>query len=282
MSAIILPDKLRTQPQRLARIDSSGLGKGVQFLFNPAMGARDIVTGRAWSKVNSPVIAAGRHGFEMQVAGSYYDYSGYPEITGSRGTFFAWLPVVGAPSSFGGIYFSSSSPIVFAHQITNGNLPILSTSLNGNVSVSPWFNTTGRALVASTDGTTSGTRLFIDGIDTNQTFTGSAANFGTGNKSLRLGGYAGGGSWDANCSILIAGYTTQLWGNNEAKAFYEDPWQIFQPQERRLWPTSAPAGSNGTVTYTNINDVCSAIAAADSSGFNPSWARNSNSVIGMS
>ena len=118
MAEFILRRRFKAQPQYAAPIDREGLGRGAQFLFNPAVGPIDLVTGRAWALGGDAAVTVSQHGkaFNFDGNGDYLEFTGYPEINGSVGTFAAWFTRVGAAATFGHIYLVESTGAVY-HQV---------------------------------------------------------------------------------------------------------------------------------------------------------------------
>ena len=75
MAEFILRRRFKAQPQYAAPIDREGLGRGAQFLFNPAVGPIDLVTGRAWALGGNAAVTVSQHGkaFNFDGNGDYLD-----------------------------------------------------------------------------------------------------------------------------------------------------------------------------------------------------------------
>jgi hypothetical protein len=71
--------------------------------------------------------------------------------------------------------------------------------------------------------------------------------FWPGTKTLNFGGYTGGSDWDTDADIVIAGYTSESWTEAQARAFHDNPWQLFQ---RREWGPFGAGGGGGAQTLT--------------------------------
>ncbi|HEY6044376.1 MAG TPA: hypothetical protein VIU43_05720 [Nitrosospira sp.] len=249
MAGIILPVPLRRQPQYNASIDSAGLGKGAQILFNPALGPVDLVTGRVWSPGGNASVAVGQQGrvFNLDGVDDFYAYTGYPELTSNIGTFFIWCTRVGGPDTHGHVLFGASSPNISGHQV----FPNLAVSIGSNSAstgvLSSWFNTTNRSLVLVSGGTAARCKAYVDGVDAGLTWSTDPVAWGAGNKNFNLGRYVGGTLWDTDASVLSAGITGAVWGAAEARAFHENPWKLFKSPTRRLWAVaSSVADLSGT------------------------------------
>lgn len=249
MSQILLPQRFWAQPQYPAPIDYAGLGKGVQLLFNPAVGPVDLATGRIWTPGGNASVTTGQKGkaFSFDGTDDYYAYTGYPEISGNVGTFFVWCPIVGAADPNGHVFFGHSSPSVCGHQVyPNGALSM--GSVDGAGVLSSWFNTTSRSLVFSGGGTAATARVYLDGRDSGARWSVAPGGWAAGSKNFNLGRYVGGTSWDYSGTILIAGYTNAVWGESEARAFHQNPWQLFKAPDRRIF------ASSGATNYTLTAD----------------------------
>ncbi len=275
--AILLPSRFNLQPQYAAPIDYQGLGKGMQLLFNPALGAVDLVTGRAWAQVGDLTIQQVSRGKVFNYPGveGALSYTGYPEITGTRGTFFVWCPTVGPKDDWGHNLFGDSSTFYLAHQYGN----FYSFGSESSSAISGWFNTVSTSLVCSSAGATAaGLKVYKNGVDTGLAFVAAPAAWTSGAKNLSLGKFPGGVVHDFNGTIRVAGYTTEVWGAAEAKAFHENPWQIFKAPARRIWAVGTPstdaAGSaSGFATVSGVG-TSAASTVGSSAGF--------STVIGVS
>ena len=280
MSEIILPRRFKGQPQYKAPIDRQGLGKGVQVLFNPGAGSVDLATNRQWQAAGDAgvVVTTNGRAFNFDGNGDYYSYTGYPELSGSSGTFFMWLPRVGASDDFGHVYFVESTATVF-FQVTNFGLVYVGGSLSTG-DIAPWFNTRDRSLVLTTDGTAAGTKCYVDGFLASGLSWSSAPNaWPAGDKAMRLGNYSGGASWDTDASVLSAGYANRVWREAEVKAFHESKGNaLFKALARRLraipasgitlvgaTSTQANPSSTGAISQTHILTSANA-SQANSSG----------------
>lgn len=256
MSLVIRRGPLATQPQHAAQIDYAGLAKGVRILFNPGVGPVDLATGRSWAPGGNAAIATGPNGkvFSFDGEDDFYACNGYPELTSNIGTFFAWCPTVGAGDINGHVLFGASSPNVSAYEI----YPDLRVSVGSNSpssgSLSSWFHTKNRSIVFASGGTAQTCRVFLDGKETGLTWTAAPVAWGPGNKNLNLGRYVGGAFRDFNGTILIAGYTDAIWGEAEARAFRENPWQLFKTRAKKWWTLAGAKHDLTSATSTQANN----------------------------
>jgi hypothetical protein len=247
MPLITPRNRLVRQPQHVAPIDYAGLAKGIRILWNPATGPVDLVTGRIWTAGGNAAIVPAQNGkvFSFDGVDDYYAYTGYPELTGNVGTFFMWCPLVGIPDTNGHVLFGASSPVVSAYEI----YPDLKVSIGSNTpssgNLASWFGTVNRSLVFVSGGTAANTKCYLDGIDSRLTWIDAPKAWGSGDKNFNLGRYVGGNLRDFGGSILVAGFTDAVWGSAEARAFHENPWQLFRAPARKLWPVDTRLGLNG-------------------------------------
>ncbi|SEO52438.1 hypothetical protein [Nitrosovibrio sp. Nv6] len=261
MSLVIRPGPLVTQPQHAAQIDYAGLAKGVRILFNPGVGPFDLVTGRSWTPGGNAAIATGQNGkvFSFDGEDDFYACDGYPELTGNIGTFFAWCPMVGAGDVNGHVLFGTSSPNVSAYEI----YPDLRVSVGSNnpssAGLSSWFNTKNRSIVFASGGTAQTCRVFLDGKETGLTWTAAPVAWGPGNKNFNLGRYIGGAFRDFNGTILVAGYTDAIWGEAEARAFRENPWQLFKTRAEKWWTVAGAKHDLTSAASTQANNGSAAV-----------------------
>ena len=285
MAGIILPGRLKSQPQYNLPIDRGGLGKGIQILFNPALGPVDLATGRVWASGGGTNVAIGDKGksFAYASAGDYHGYTGYPELTSNVGTFFMWCPIVGAPDTNGHVYFGASSPAVSGHQINQNGSIIIGTGSGGSSgTLSSWFNTANRSLVLVSDGTAAGCKAFVDGVDTGFTWNFAPTAWGAGSKNFNLGRYVGASGFQFYGSMLCVGNTGAVWRAAEAKAFHDSKgFALYKAPARRLWVVAnsvvnlaganspqANTASTGTISQihvlieANSSQVSAASAAA--------------------
>ncbi len=161
-----------------------------------------------------------------------------PRLTSNVGTFFMWCPTVGAADTHGHVPFGTSSPNVAGHQIYP-DLSSVGSNSPSSGSLPSWFNTKNRSIVFASGGTAETCKVFLDGKQTGLTWSGAPAAWGSGNKNFNLGRYVGGTLWDFGGTILIAGYTSAVWGDAESRAFHENPSQLLKSRTRRLWASSS-------------------------------------------
>lgn len=254
MAEFILRRRFKAQPQYAAPIDREGLGRGAQFLFNPAVGPVDLVTSRAWTPGGDASVVVSQHGkaFNFDGNGDYLEFTGYPEINSSAGTFAAWFPRVGIASGFGHIYFVESTGAVY-HQVQPSGTIYFGGSPS-SASIPGWFNTTNRSLVLTSDGTAAGTQCYIDGKDSGLTWASPPGAWPAGNKTLRIGNYGGGSAWDTDGSMLSVLQESRPWAAVEAKTFHESQGKaLFKALQRRLWYPVASASGGSTIFRSTLS-----------------------------
>jgi hypothetical protein len=268
MPFLLVPRRFAQQPQYVAPIDRQGLGKGVQLLFNPALGPVDLATSRIWVPNGTPNITTSPLGkvfsFDGGASDDAYTYTGYPEITGNVGTFFMWAPTVGAADTFGHIFLSNSTASANYFQVANDNT-IFAFAQQSTGAIS-WFNSTNRSLVICSAGTAGSTKAYLDGADSGLTWSATPTSWASGSKDMSIGRYSGGVAWDFAGTMLVIGYTTRVWGATEARAFHESKGlALLKSPPRRLW-VPASSGVSGTVSCTNANDTLAAAGTTTVTG----------------
>lgn len=231
----------------------------MQLLFNPAIGPVDLVTGRNWAiggDVTVDTVSRGKVFNYPGVEGSL-NYTGYPEISGTVGTFFIWCPTIGPKDDWGHNLLSDGTASYLSHQF--GRFFFRGAESDRNIS---WFNTTDQSLVCSSAGTT-GARLKVyqNGTDTGMLFSAAPAAWASGSRVISLGKSASGTIHDFRGTIRIAGYTTAVWGAAEARAFHEAPWLVLKAPPRRIFSVAAIVEVIGTSATTNADDVSEATGA---------------------
>lgn len=94
-----------------------------------------------------------------------------------------------------------------------------------------------------------GSRFFIDGIDvTAGSGTGIGSHPTDSNLPLRLGLGAYGGTYSSVGKFALAAFGRKRLSNAEIKSLSDNPWQIFQPTNRAIYPEAAGGGGTGNAT----------------------------------
>lgn len=212
-------------------IDTAGLGKGTKFLLVGDYGMLDLVESKAWSSTGGATVT-----IAPTAKGNAFIYpgnaaltaTGYAGLSSGVGTVFLWCPTVGNASDFGVVLVGSQSPNAFAPQIhpdRSMNIPGPGRSLTA---LGSWFNTANRSLVVSMGSTASAINTFLDGAATDLAWSGASPNaWGSGSKTIALGRYPASPQWDFQGSILVAGWTDELWTATEAAAFHAAPLSVL-------------------------------------------------------
>jgi|SRR5687768_12555909 len=251
-SLLLMPGGKRPpeQTQHNVPIDHEGLGKGIQLLLNPALGPIDIATGRAWTVGGDVKVEDVTRGKIFKYPGVDGDlhYTGYPEISGTVGTFFIWCPTVGPKDDWGhGIFGEAATTFFLAHQF--GQFYHMGSESDRIFS---WFNGTNKSLVCSSaNATGAGLKVYQNGEDTGMLFSAAPTPWSSGAKTLTIGRNPGFGTvHDFNGTIRLVGYTKEVWGKAEAAAFHVNPWRIFKTRTRKLWVASV-ASTEHNLTIAN-------------------------------
>ena len=222
------------QPQGVVGINRNNpLGRNLNMLLM-TVGGRviDLVNpnevwtpgGDAKSKVTSAGIAASFDG-----TGDYFTCTGYARYSGN-GTIFAWFPTIRGLVGSGQMLLCTSAIYTY---IANDSV-FHFTGLVNNVNTGAIFNSTNTSIVLTNFGVGSG--IYTNGVLDKS--GGSPGAFPAGAKTLRYGDYTGGG-FGLNADCVILGWTNDTWTAKEAKAFHDNPWQLFAPLPARIW---APSG----------------------------------------
>lgn len=263
------------------------MAKDVQLLLYPVGGRLiDIVNpSRDWVPTGDAKLIGTNRGRAASFDGSgdYYAHTGYPEITGSTGTFFIWMPTVRTGGANGHILFGSTTGPQYLQITGAGVVYNFSSGSTGNLS--NYFSSTNTSLVFSSGGTAATLKLFQNGADSGLTWAGAPGAWATGNKVFNFGRYGAG--WDVNGDVIIAGYSKRTWTVADAAAFHANPLLIFEEESRSIYLPSAGGGSTGTLATTNANDTSTASgttsvigALAKTNGNDTSAASGTTTVTG--
>lgn len=69
-----------------------------------------------------------------------------------------------------------------------------------------------------------------------------------------------------NGYVSLAAFWNRELSEAEHIELYKNPWQIFKPQQRRIWVPVSAGGVSGTLAYTNANDTLSATGTTTVTG----------------
>jgi len=227
------------------------------MLLLPMDGALvDVVNGRVWTRGGN---ASASKGTPQGVAATFdgvddfFSFTGYPEIVGNTGTFFLWMPRVGVYDANGHVYLGSNTTSSSWFQLDVSHRPYVFGSLI-NVVGPDIRSSSNRSLVFSSDGTAASKAYFVDGTLQASGGAGAPVAFAAGNKTFRFGAWAGGGLWDCDMDCVVAGFTTRTWSDVQARAFHENPWQLFEPEPARVYFSEA-AGGGGPAEGSGEGDI---------------------------
>jgi hypothetical protein len=228
----------RSRQPYYARANQGGLGAGMQMLLHPMGHAViDVVTGTLWANnggANANKATSMGRAATFDGTDDFYSYTGYPNIVGNVGTFFAWLPRLGAYDTNGVVLWGSNTTTQVYFQLENSVVPRIACFGGGGLfnSTTDLRNSTNLALCFVSNGTTQ--TLYVNGV-VDASANNAPAAFPAGSKSFRFGAWVGGNTFDCNMDCVVAGFTNRAWGAPEAKAFYQNPFQLYTPQARRTY-----------------------------------------------
>lgn len=273
--------RVYSQPQiGPVQVDYAGLGEGVQILLMPLGGRLVDVANPSviWTPNGNAGIKATNEGIAAAFDGSgdYFSTTGYPNLTGARGTFFMWAPRVGIAPNYGQVWLVTNTGGVCAFQSPASAGTAYCFGSGAVTGASVVGNSINTSLVFSANTIAGSQRYFRNGLPEGTPDTGATPTaFPSGNKFFNFGRYMGGNSWDADADIVIAGFTTEVWGAAQAKQFHENPWSVFKTPARILRVSTAstnvtittaigPATASGVSALRNaslVTDLGSAAAA---------------------
>lgn len=254
---LILRKPWDSQPQEVVELDREGLGKGVKMLLMPIGGRLVDLANPSilWTPSGNAATKATHKGIASTFDGTddYFSATGYVDIVGATGTFFLWAPTVNTFDSSGTVWWGTSTTYFQSSAI--GVEYAFAANVTGTTSAA---NTKNTSIVLTAQTTANSQRAYLNGTPNGTGASGTPVSFAAGAKSFSFGRYIGGSSWDANAEVVIAGFTTEVWTEAQAKQFSDDPWQLFAP--RSIWiPVSAGGGGiSGTLATTNANDTSAA------------------------
>lgn len=252
------------QPQQPVDVDRNGLGKGVQMLLTQVGGKVVDVANPSviWTPNGNAKTKAAPKGVVATFDGvdDYFSATGYSHIVGARGTFFIWLPRVGAFDTYGTVWFGTNTGAASFFQSTSLTAVCFGSGSFATGTVTSIANSTNTSLVFSANTTVNTQRYFRNGISEGTLDASTPTAFAPGSKTFNFGRYVAGTTWDADADILIAGFTTEVWGAAQAKAFHDNPWQLFAPTSRKIW-VPAIAGGGYTLTAASGSYALSGQAA---------------------
>ena len=244
------------QPQINVRPNYSGLGAGVQIMLLPFRGALlDVAAQVIWTPTNNAIsnkVTPSGMAASFDGVDDYFSYTGYPWITGATGTFFMWAEAIRALDTNGSVWFGTNTGAnAYFHSASNIAYSFgTQCTLTAIPSVA---NTSKTSLVFSAATTAGSGRYFQNGVTQSAPAAGTPTAFAAGAKTFNFGRWNGGATWDVDADIVLAGFTNRAWGEDEAKAFHENPWQMFAPEPRRVL-FLGPAVAGGATVGRGLTD----------------------------
>lgn len=231
----------RRQPEGSSRLDPSHpLASGMKFLGTPNNGPRDLVVGTpTWTDLGliPPVVRRTRGLiWGMQADGESWQYTGNENITGNIGTFFvAMHETSGAGLNGHVLWGTNTTTAVPFFMAAGGGVQGWGQDINGATSTSYFNNPNFQTIVMSSrDGTAAGVNYWNNGkLNANGAGGVAPSSFASGAKYFRIGAWAASAGFNVQGEMLLIGYTSRAWGESEARAFHDNPWQMFEPQPSR-------------------------------------------------
>lgn len=279
-NVLIREKEWRFQPQRIVTPDYKGLARDASLILNPAVGPVDLANpNRIWALANNTNLVVGKDGqaYNFDGVADRLTYTGYPEISGNVCTWAIWMPRVGASDTFGHVHIADA--VNGYAQITNTGAAYMNGTGSSSGTISGWFNTTNRSLVLTSDGTASGTKLYIDGVVTGVAWTSIPTALSTSSKALAIGSFTGGASWDVDGSILCFAFLKRAWGGAEAKLFHESRGNALYKARNRFLFFSSGGFSDAVTETSGVSESTSAIVVYAASQTETSAASEAQSSI---
>jgi hypothetical protein len=259
MGALLLPSRLRQQPQQTVRLDRNNpLTKGIVLAWAGTPSAnRDASGGRVATVTGPPAQAAYAQGLGPLFTGAeYIDFPSFgPELASTTTGSVGWIQQpVGASSYHTPIQFwpnGAGMPFLIYESVSDSSYYFVagtrgSNAANFSSQVGAMVNGQVDSFLLTANGTFASTTASDYMLFRNQKkFTSSSTQSFSGSSvtTTRIG--AGAGSGDNYKGII--GYVVfwnRILSDSEALSFNANPWQIFEAPAQRLWLPSAGAGSN--------------------------------------
>lgn len=238
------------------------LGRGMQWLtlLNETGGSpRDLIRGDAGTLTNntawSPI---GGGGLSFDGTDDYVAWSSIlPGLNSAVGTFFIRCASINALDASGIVFWGTNTGSSVFFQIPS-SASALAAAFGRTVTLSSlvgsnFISSNPQTFVFSSDGTTSGLKIYWNGTLPGQSAGGAPVAFTAGAKSFRLGSWLGGSNWDMSGVINVAGFTSAIWSQADAQWFHAEPYAfIAPPGPRRSY--SLPVGG-GTITGSGAGTI---------------------------
>src|SRR6185437_8813514 len=238
--AIILPRRFKGQPKGAVSVNHAGLGREVKLLLNPGVGFRDVASGGIWTpNGNTKIRTVGGRSLYFDQAGSSTATLTSPDLSNPAGTFFLYASRIGSSDTSGTVFLSTSTGNNKYYHVLGGETRVdwgVGGGSTNTLTPGCVFNTVNTSIVFSTNGSGgAGKNVYVNGVPQGTADATAPTAFSAGANSLVMGAYWGGNVWDLDGDILVAGYATREWSQQDAVAFHANPWQIFKAAPRRLW-----------------------------------------------
>jgi hypothetical protein len=292
MAAIILPNRLRKQPQYAAQIDwGNPLAAGLVFCAFPlGKGFYEVISNqttghpgssRARYSVDGNRELAVSHIGASAAGGQFANQTGLDRLSGAHSIF-----VEGSLEVNG-----STQEIVKSFETGAGNgigLRLDDVSLINNGFIY-WANNGNRTsstsgalgtnseqfshrIAFTNDGTN--TRLYAKGLLNN---TAATAVLPTANANRRTS-MLGSNNTQGAGSLSIALAWNRVLSLAEYQALYDNPWQIFKAPSTQIWfPTTVSSDPTGTISWTEADDNVSLTGVVTNTG-TVSWTEPEDTV----
>jgi hypothetical protein len=215
-----------------------GLGKGLKMLLMPVNGRLiDTVNPtQIWAPQNSAAVVGTHRG--MAAGGGLTDHwtsTGYSNISGNVGTFFCWFTRIGDHDASGHIMWGSDTTTNVYFQLgvdTDTKGWCFSQQVTGMPTLTAAYNNTNRSEVYSSDGTAAGKSIYLQGVDVGTANGSTPSSFAAGSKTFAFGKWNGGNNWDTDADCLIAGFTDEVW--TEQQAYSDIPIAMYHHVHHNL------------------------------------------------
>lgn len=209
-------------------------------------------------------------------AGQYVGVSNWgPEVSGNIGTLFIEFLETGAPDTYGAVMFGSNTGASCYFQIHDqldsaGRIAFLfSSDIGVGNNLANFWNNSSRQTIGwvSMDGTAAGRAVYYNGVPIHTPDANAPVAWGSGDKALRIGNWAGGISWDFAGVMGIVYYWDRGLSEFEMKSLERDPYQMFAESAVAPWfggLTAAGALLKSAVSAvaTQVSAFTTAITAA--------------------
>lgn len=241
MASIILPHRWRTQPPAGAKVDwAHPLARGLQVAVSA-----DVAH---FASGNKTQLSAGRKASTYGFSAPYREPTGnfptnfgtFPGDTGQNYSIEIFVRWAAAHDGQGHdvVYFGANQAYgMRGLAATGAGASIYSITYNGDQSAGTW-DTSGNWQHVVVSCSRSATNFYKNGALVGTTGVMGITATAVNNVMLHRGWV-----WlSAPVEIAKAAYYTSALSFAEVRALYENPWQIFQPLQRRIWVGGAVSG----------------------------------------